>query len=354
VIPTEGFGSSRRFAPPIALTVKRMALLALIAVAAAALASTAGASEIISTSSVAGLTLQLNDKGEALLTYRSGGKLVHVLAWGAVNAAPTAPGAKPTAFQLDYSGGYAKYFLDDSAAQALARQYHKIKGTPGYLTNPVIKKLKAAQSYADNYWKTFHGGCEPYNGPTLAWVVAECKAPDGSYWAVQEWQRKLPDYGLNGTARDDAWEVHLSHWTGALPVLTVYTDWSWHKWNHLYGTFTYDGKPVFGLSSTSSGQPLDSFGRNVYLDTFDSAYGTGWKRENSFLTHKGDGVFCYSINPHPGHPAGTGTQYRATIMGPGVTPDVMWEGLAPSDSSKNDERNLAISGLHDPLCKAAS
>ena len=123
-----------------------------------------------------------------------------------------------------------------------------------------------------------------------------------------------------GTKQDDAYEVHLSHWTGALPVLTVNTDWSWHQWNHLYGTFTYDGVPVYGLHSTSVGQPLDSFGRNVYLDTYDSAYGPGWRRENSFLTHKGDGVFCYSVNPHPGHPAGTGTDYRATIMGPGVTP----------------------------------
>jgi hypothetical protein len=334
---------------------KRIVLLTLCAVAAAVFVSTAGASQIVSTSSVTGLTLQLNNKGEALLTYRSNGKLVHVLAWGAVNAALTTPGGKPTVFQLDYSGGYAKYFLKNPQAQALAKQYHKIKGTPGYLTSPVIKKLKAVQEYADNYWKTFtNTDCEPYDGPALAWVVASCKAPDGSYWAVQEWQRKLPDYGVRGPLADDAWEVHLSHWTGALPVLTIYTDWAWHQWNHLYGTFTYDGQPVFGLSSTSSGQPLDSFGRNVYLDTFNSVYGNGWMRENSFLTHKGDGVFCYSVNPHPGHPAGTGTQYRATIMGPGVTPDVMWEGLAPSDSSKNDERNLAIAGLNDPLCRATN
>ena len=81
-------------------------------------------------------------------------------------------------------------------------------------------------------------------------------------------------------------------------MLTVNTDWSWHQWNHLYGTFTYDGAPVFGFALDPTGQPLDSFGRNLYLDTFDSAYGTGWKRENSFLTHKGDGVFCYSVNPH--------------------------------------------------------
>ena len=91
---------------------------------------------------------------------------------------------------------------------------------------------------------------------------------------------------------------------------------------------------MFGFASTPTGQPLDSFGRNLYLDTFDSAYGTGWKRENSFLTHKGDGVFCYSVNPHPGHPAGTGTEYRATIMGPGVTPDVMWKGQAPGAYDK--------------------
>jgi hypothetical protein len=332
--------------------VKRIAL-PLCVLAAVAFAGAAAASQVISTSSVGGVTLQLNDRGEALLTYQSGGKVVHVLAWGAVNASATAAGGKQVAFDLDYSGGYAKYFLDNPQARALAREYRRIKGTPGYLTSPVIGHLKAAQLAADDYWKTFHGGCGSYDGPTLAWLVVACKAPDGSYWAVQEWQRKLPDYGEAGTRQDDAWEVHLSHWTGSLPVLTVYTDWAWHRWNHLYGTFTYDGEPVFGLQSSASGRPLDSFGRNVYLDTFDSAYGAGWKRENSFLTHKNDGVFCYSVNPHPGRPAGTGTRYRATIMGPGVTPDVMWEGPAPSSSRMSAQRNIAIAGLHDPLCKVA-
>jgi hypothetical protein len=314
----------------------------------------AAASQVISTSTVTGLSLQLNAKGEALLTYNSAGKKVHVLAWGAVNALPTKPGEKQTAFQLDYSGGYQKYFLDDPAAQALAKKYHQIKGTPGYLANPVVKQLRAAQLAADNYWQTaFHGGCGHYVGPKLAWAVVACKAPDGSYWAVQEWQRKLPDYGLSPRGLDAAWEVHLSHWTGQLPVLTINTDWSWHQWNHLYGTFSYDGTPVFGLASTSTGQPLDTFGRNLYLDTFDSAYGKGWKRENSFLTHKGDGVFCYSVNPHTGHPAGTGAEYRATIMGPGVTPDVMWTGPAPGvyDKTTDAERNIAIAGLHDSLCQ---
>ena len=322
--------------------------------AAAVFVASAGASQIISTSTVSGISLQLNNKGEALLTYTSAGKTVHVLAWGAENAVATKPGANQVAFRLDYSGGYQKYFLHSARAQALVREYRRIKGKPGYLASPVVRNLQAVQQAADLYWKNaFHGGCGRYDGPGLVWKVVACKAPDGSYWAVQSWQRKLPNYGLPANATTGSWEVHLSHWTGALPVLTVNTDWSWHQWNHLYGTFTYLGVPVFGLHSTSVGQPLDSFGRNLYLDTFDSAYGTGWKRENSFLTHKGDGVFCYSVNPHPGHPAGTGTEYRATIMGPGVTPDVEWVGPAPGqyDKTTDAQRNLAISGLHDSLCR---
>ena len=90
------------------------------------------------------------------------------------------------------------------------------------------------------------------------------------------------------------WELRLSHWTGELPVLTIDTDWAWHQWDHLFGTFTYAGQPVFGFKSTPSGEPLDTFGRNIYVDTFNSAYGTGWKRENSFLTHTSTGAFCYA------------------------------------------------------------
>jgi hypothetical protein len=332
----------------------RRLLLILPVFFAAVFVSSAGASQIISTSTVSGLRIQLNGKGEALLTYTAAGKPVHVLVWGAVNAVATKSGARQVSFHLDYSGGYQKYFLHNAGAQALAREYKKIKGTPGYLTSPVVRKLQALQQEADNYWKTaFHGGCGRYAGPALAWKVVACKASDGTYWAVQSWQRKLPNYGLPSSASNSAWEVHLSHWTGSLPVLSVNTDWSWHQWNHLYGTFTYNGAPVFGLHSTSTGQPLDTFGRNLYLDTLDSAYGTGWKRENSFLTHKGDGVFCYSVNPHPGHPAGTGAEYRATIMGPGVTPDVEWVGPAPGqyDKTTDAQRNLAISGLHDSLCR---
>lgn len=256
----------------------------------------------------------VDGKGEALITYRVGGKLRRVLAWGAINAIAPSRSRPQVAFKLDYAGGWGKYHSD--------------------------------------YWRTFKGVCGRYGGPPLAWEVAACKAPDGSYWALQSWQRLLPNYGAAPTPAQNAWELRLSHWTGNLPALAVMVDWAWKRWDHLFGTFLYGGAPVYGFRSTASGQPLDSFGRNVYVDTFDSAYGPGWRRENSFLTHTGTGAFCYSFNPHGSHPAGKGEKYRATVEGPGVTPDVMWQRRAPGpyDSRLDAAANQLERDLDDPAC----
>ncbi len=56
---------------------------------------------------------------------------------------------------------------------------------------------------------------------------------------------------------------------------SISEDWSYRKFDQLYGTYTYLGLGVFGFKSTSAGAPLDSFGRNIYVDTLNSAYGTG-------------------------------------------------------------------------------
>jgi len=116
------------------------------------------ASEIIDRNA-SGVKLAVNGKGEALVTYSAGGRLKRVLAWGAVNAiAPTR--IRPQAqFKLDYAGGWGKYRKRDYAAG-------------------------------------FGSACGAYAGPPLAWLVAVCTAPDGSVWALQSWQRALPNYGL--------------------------------------------------------------------------------------------------------------------------------------------------------------
>ncbi len=295
---------------------RHVLLVGALVLAAATLASTASASQLIIRDASA-ISLSVNAKDEAMVTYRVAGKVQHVLAWGAVNAiAPTRARAQ-VKFNLDYSGGYGKY-----------------------------KKTK--------FWNSFGGSCKPYTGPALAWKVTACTAPDGSFWALQKWQRMLGNYGIASTPAQSVWELRLSHWTGDLPVLTIATDWAWHQWDHLYGTYTYNGSPVFGYKATPAGLPLDTFGRNVYVDTFNSKYGTGWKRENSFLTHTNTGVFCYSFNPHGSHPAGNGTQYRATVEGPGVAPDVMWQGAAPGpyDKAADALANDAITQLGDKQCRA--
>jgi hypothetical protein len=169
------------------------------------------------------------------------------------------------------------------------------------------------------------GVCLPYDGPPLAWLVEACKAPDGSYWALQRWQRLKPNFG--GT--QGASELHLSHWSGPIAELVINENWAFHRYRHIFGRLTYQGSGVYGFKATPAGNPLDGYGRNIYVDSFNSAYGKGWRRESSFLTHhrgKTLGDFCYGFFRHGGHPAGKGTKYRATAEGPGVTPDVMWTG----------------------------
>jgi hypothetical protein len=211
------------------------------------------------------------------------------------------------------------------------------------------------QKYKRNYWQTFGSACGSYKGPALADLVTACTAADGSSWALQAWQRGLPDYGVSPSPAQAAVELHLSHWTGPLPVLTVKTDWAYRSFDHMFGSFVYGGVGVHGFRSTPSGMPLDSFGRNVYVDTLDSAYGKGWRRENSFLTHNPNGTFCYGFYPHGPHPVGKGTKYRATVIGPGVTPDVTWEGPAPGEYDPKAQaaaEYVQRTSFADPSCVA--
>jgi hypothetical protein len=292
-----------------------LAALVVALAVAGALPARAGASELIAWDAL-DPRLAVNARGQALLTYRAGGRQRRVLAWGARNAIAPTENRPQVSFRLDYSGGWA--------------------------------------TYRRNVWRGFRNACGPYRGPALEWLVIACTARDGSHWAVQSWQRQLPNYGVRPTPRQAAWELRLSHWTGELPLLDVRLDWAYGRFDHLYGRLTYRGTPVHGFTVTPTGAPLDTFGRNFYLDTFDSAYGRGWRRENSFLTHRGSGGFCYGFYDHGARPAGQGVRYRATVIGPGVTPDVLWRSEAPGpydrtrDLAANDEQSAMFAG---PLCR---
>jgi hypothetical protein len=249
-------------------------------------------------------TLSVDRQGHAHVSYSAGGYRRTLVAWGAINARTPNRNVPQVKFQLRYSQGG-------------------------------------------------RGVCLRYDGPPLAWLVKACKAPDGSYWALQSWQRLKPNFG--GTT--GAWELHLSHWRGALTQLVVYQNWAVGGVRHIFGRLTYDGVGVYGFTSTGQGNPLDSYGRNVYVDTFDSAFGKGWHRANSFLTHhRGHtlGDFCYGFYAHAGHPGGTGTKYRATVEGPGVTPDVMWsaDDIGPLDKTVQAQMQALERSWGDPKCRA--
>jgi hypothetical protein len=264
--------------------------------------------------------LEVNRRGEALVTYtRSDGVVRHVLAWGALNAREPDPNLKPVQFHIDNSGGWAKE-----------------------------RRL---------VWKTFRNACSAYDGPPLVYVVASCKAPDGSYWALQSWQRILPMRGIPpfkpGQGR---WELHLSHWTGELGGLEVSPNFTYGgSWQGLFGRLTYHGFAVHGYRTPSDTQ-ADLDARYFYIDTFDSAWGPGWKRAAAKVTHNPNGGFCYSFvpdRPPPGYPdrsirpAGNGKRHRATVMGPGVTPDLQWVGDGLGDYDPRED--VAYNRLFDSM-----
>jgi hypothetical protein len=251
---------------------------------------------------VTNVRLAVNAKGEALVTYtKANGQVRRVLAWGALDAVAPDPAVPQQRFRLDYAGGWGKY-----------------------------RKAR--------YWRTFKNVCRPYVGPPLVHAVAACTAPDGSHWALQSWQRVQPLRGIGPFLPGHmAWELHLSHWSKPLAVLEVSPNWTYGgALQGLFGRLLYEGRPVHGFSTPSRARN-DSNARYVYIDTLNSAYGPGWKRDGAKVTHPGSGGFCYSFAPLAAAPAGypavptvsgKGERHRVTVMGPGVTPDVQWEGAA--------------------------
>ena len=250
----------------------------------------ASAAEIV-TRNAQHVTLATDNQGRAMVSYFQGGRMWHVFYSGAINA-KTPNGVVPQVkFKVDYSGGHSG-------------------------------------------WKHFRNTCRPYDGPKLSYFLTGCKATDGTYWALQVWQRMLPNVGyVPWTSAQKVWEVRISHWSGPIAQLQVYADWVYAgRFQEVFGRATYWGKPVYGFHTTTAGNPLDTYGRLIFLDTYGSAYGPGWRRENSFVAHNPSGMYCYGFYPYSsygGYPhqrsaqlTGVGKRYRLTLTGPGVTPDV--------------------------------
>ena len=238
------------------------------------------------------VTLSVNKKGVALVTFRTPrkAKTVRLLAWGAINARHPTPSVHQVKFQLDYSGGW--------------------------------------NAFRKRVWKRFDNVCGPYTGRQLHLLVAACTMPNGSHWALQSWQRRLPGWGVSPTTRIQvAPELRLSHWNGQMARLEAWHDWKHQpRFHELFGRLTYRGVPVHSVRKVSGGRRGIGYARRVYFDTLNSGYGAGWHRANAILTHRGTGTFC-AIFAYDHEDKGVvngarGERYRLTIPGPGVTPDL--------------------------------
>jgi len=94
------------------------------------LPASASASEIIDRNAQ-NVRLGVDASGQALITYKVGGRVMHVRAWGAVNARQPTMSRPQVSFRKDYSG---------------------------------------------RYWTSFRNQCRAYDGPALAFQVAACAA----------------------------------------------------------------------------------------------------------------------------------------------------------------------------------
>ena len=258
----------------------RLALLVL----AAALAGTVGeasASELLDRNA-SHTSLTVNSGGQAFVSWRASGRTRQVIASGAINA--RAPPSRGTAGLIQ---------------PQVRRQEHPVRWLPALRRTAA----RLARAGLQGTRRLLLGA------PELAANEAELR------WS----SRHLGSPAL-------ALERPASAARGVDRLVL-------RRYDHLYGRLTYGGSPVFGFRTSSQGNPLDAYGRNVYVDTYNSRYGGGWHRENGFVAQRPTGVFCYGFYPHGSRPAGNGTHYRATVIGPGVTPDVMWQGPAPDRST---------------------
>ena len=231
----------------------RLAVLLAALTATVALAAPASGSELLQDPNVKLLSLKVNAKGEALLTYRrADGTLRRVLAWGAINARAPSETTPQVRFRWDYAGGWGKY-------------------------------------RNGKYWKGFKNRCAAVRRPGAADARrgvqgAERQLLDGAGVAAAD---PAPRLRSRGSHAQTNWELHLSHFSGELPKLEAFSNWTYGgRWQGIFGRYTYLGQPIFGFGSNAKGVPKDKYGRNLYIDTLNSAYGPGWKRESGILTHK--------------------------------------------------------------------
>ena len=282
----------------LAALVARILLIGLLA--CAVFVSPAAATEFLGDRDVSFLSLKVNARGEALVSYRNAsGVRRDVLIWGAVNAHAPDPGRPQVKFRFDYTRRHANARLR---------------------VRPLVPEPVPARTTAPGSSCSSPAARRP-TAPT-----GRCNAGSGSRRCAASTRSSPSRRPSSSTSRTGR---------ARCPVLEVSPNWTYGaSLQGLFGRLTYRDEAVYGFR-TPSATRRDPYARFVYIDTFNSVYGPGWKRDTAIVTHQRNGAFCYSFVaqvPPPGYPSreprgpGNGERHRVTVMGPGVTPIVQWEG----------------------------
>ena len=161
-----------------------------------------------------------------------------MLAWGATNARQPTQVVEQTEFRVDYSGGWGTF------GRAVWKGFRNTCGALSRPRAPLPRhRVHRARRIA-------------LGGAALAPLTRRTSACRRG--------RRATGPGSSGSRTGAARSRSSRSWL----------DWSYGgRWHHLFGRLTYRGLPVHGFSTTPTGDPLDRYGRVLYLDTLDSAYG---------------------------------------------------------------------------------
>ena len=248
-----------------------------------------------------------------MLTYTSGGKLKHVLAWGAVNAiAPT-------------------------RARAAGRVQARLRGRLGQVPHELLEDVRHALRRLRRAGARVEGdGLQGARRLVLGAPGLAAGAPE----LRRDARRPRRRSGSCGSRTGRA----------TLPVLTIVDRLGLAPVGSPLRHVHLRGEPGLRLPVDLVGQPA----RHVRPQHLRRHVQLGVRRRLEAREQLPDphaapaSSVTASTRTARTRPA-RATQYRATVEGPGVTPDVMWQGDSPGayDKALDLEANDAITALGD-------
>ena len=218
--------------------------------AALAVVAPATASEPLQDANVTLLSLKVNGKGEALFTYRrADGRLRRVLAW----ARSTPVRRRPT------------FPRCGSAGTTPAVGASTETGSTGGASRTAAGRTTARSTDARR----------------------RMQGPDGTYWTVQV--ATAPAAPRLRSVAPPPCELGVPRRALRRRASSARTPSQLDARRPLAGRLRPLQLPRpagVRVRLDRKGRPKDKYGRNLYIDTLNSAYGAGWRRESGILTHK--------------------------------------------------------------------